>query len=311
MTDQQDETRRNGAVAEDPGPAPEEERTRTVGLLETRRGGPDDGSGPGPAGAAGAEDDPAEPDDPPSGRGASALVRAAVLGLGIVLLGAAVGLAAALLSPTEYAGRATVLYIISQEQPTGFLREDRNLTTQTLLATSNAVLGPVAAQYGLTPATLAEKVSVTVPDGSELLTVEVRDPSPDTAVRVADAITKQYLQVSASAQPASDQMRYLQGQLTAAQNQIQQLRTDGSAPALAQLTAVADRAGSLSSQLDTLMLAQVAQPQAQIVVPAHADGAVGPQPVLATVTGAVSGLVVALAVGALLAWRRQRRAAGS
>lgn len=311
MTDHQDETRRNGAIAEatapttDPGPttertsAPEDTSSRTVEMRETRWGPADEA------------DTIRAADVPPPPRRRRPLVRAVVLGVVLVLLGAVVGFVAALLSPTEYAGRATVLYIISQEQPTGFLREDRNLTTQTLLATSNAVLGPVAAQYGLTPAALAEKVTVSVPDGSELILVEARDPSPETAVRVADAFTKQYLQVSASAQPATDQLRYLQGQLTAAQADVQRLRTDGSATALAELQAVADRAGNLSSQIDTLMLAQVARPQAQVVVPAHAAGAVSPRPVLATVTGAVSGLVVALAVGALLLWRRQRRGAGS
>lgn len=229
----------------------------------------------------------------------------------MVLLGALAGFGASLLWPTEYAGRASVLFIISQEQPTGFLREDRNLTTQAMLAQSNAVLGPVAAQYGISPAGLAQKLTVTVPDGSELLNFETHDPSPDLAVRLADSVTKQYLQVSSSSQPSSDQMRYLQGQLTTAQNLMQQLRVDGSAPALAQLPAVADRAGSLSSQLDTLMLAQVAQPQAQIVVPAYAGGAVSPRPGFGAATGAVTGLLVGLVTVAVLAWRWQRRGQAS
>jgi hypothetical protein len=233
------------------------------------------------------------------------------VGAVIVVLGALVGFGASLLWPTQYAGRASVLYIISQEEPTGFLREDRNLTTQTMLAQSNAVLGPVAAQYGLTAPGLAQKVTVVVPDGSEILEFEVRDPSQDLAVRLADAVTKQYLQTSASSQPSSDQMRYLQGQLTAAQAEMQQLRVDGSAPALAQLPAVADRAGSLASQVDTLMLAQVAQPQAQIVVPAYAGGAVSPRPGFGAATGAVCGLLVALITVALLARRWARRGAES
>ncbi len=231
--------------------------------------GPADPRNNGAGSAATAPEPTTAPDGPfpTTGLNRRDLKRLGVIGAVIVLLGAVVGLGASLLWPAEYAGRASVLYIISQEQPTGFLREDRNLTTQSMLAESNAVLGPVSAQYGLSPAGLAQKLTVTVPDGSELLEFEVHDPSPDLAVRLADSVTKQYLQVSGSSQPSSDQMRYLQGQITAAQNQMQQLRVDGSAPALAQLPAVADRAGSLSSQLDTLMLAQVAQPQAQIVVP--------------------------------------------
>ncbi|MCD2195821.1 hypothetical protein LQ327_20830 [Actinomycetospora endophytica] len=267
-------------------------------------------------GSTAADSAPESEPGPPDGTAHTALGRReirrlTVIGVLLVLLGGAVGFGASLLWPTEYAGKTSVLYIISQEQPTGFLREDRNLTTQAMLAQSNAVLGPVAAQYGLTAAQLGQKLTVTVPDGSELLNFQVRDPSPDLAVRLADSVTKQYLQISASSQPSSDQMRYLQGQLTAAQNQMQQLRVDGSAPALAQLPAVADRAGSLGSQLDTLMLAQVAQPQAQVVAPAYLDGAVSPRPGFGAATGAVCGLLVALVTVVVLARRWQRRGPGS
>ncbi|MCD2195149.1 hypothetical protein LQ327_17415 [Actinomycetospora endophytica] len=222
-------------------------------------------------------------------------------------MGAVIGFGASLLWPTEYAGRASVLYLITDQQPTGFLDEDQNLITQAALAQSNAVLGPVATRNGLTTTELAQKLTVTVPFGSEILNFEVHDPSQELAVRLADSVSRQYLAVSESPKPSSDQIRYLQGQLTAAQNQIQQLRVDGSAAALAQLPSAADRAGSLGSQLDTLMLSQVAQPQAQIVVPAYPGGAVSPHPVLGTIIGAASGLVIALAAVTILARRRPGR----
>jgi capsular polysaccharide biosynthesis protein len=225
-----------------------------------------------------------------------------------VLLGALAGFGSAFLWPAQYGGRASVLYIISQEQPTGFLREDRNLTTQALLVRSTAVLGPVGQQYGLSSEALADKVTVTVPDGSELIVVDVRDASPELAVRVADAVVRQYLQISSTAQPSADQMTYVRTELTKAQERVQQLRTEGTAPALAELPAAADRAGDLSAQLDVLMLAQVSRPQAQYVEPAHPIGQVSPRPGFGAATGAVVGLLVAIVVVALVARRWHRSA---
>jgi uncharacterized protein involved in exopolysaccharide biosynthesis len=67
----------------------------------------------------------------------------------ITLLGAAGGLVGSQVIPATYAARAEVLYPITEEQPTGFLREDRNLTTQLVLMRSRAVLGPAAASAGV------------------------------------------------------------------------------------------------------------------------------------------------------------------
>src|ERR1700742_993456 len=51
----------------------------------------------------------------------------------IILLAVGLALAGALMWPKTYAARAEVLFPITQEQPTGFLREDRSLTTQLVL----------------------------------------------------------------------------------------------------------------------------------------------------------------------------------
>jgi len=53
-------------------------------------------------------------------------VRLTLLGVLLVLLGAAAGLGTALLTTPVYAAHADVLYLLTREQPTGFLREDRS-----------------------------------------------------------------------------------------------------------------------------------------------------------------------------------------
>ncbi|MHC1559587.1 YveK family protein [Actinomycetospora sp. C-140] len=234
--------------------------------------------------------------------------RLGVIGLVIVVLGALVGFGASFLWPAQYLGRATVLYVISQDQPTGFLREDRNLTTQQLLMSSNAVTAPVAGQFGLTAEDLQRKMTVTLADGSELLTVDVRDPSQDLAVRIAAAVSTQYLQVSAASQPVADQARFLQDQLNVVAGQINALQTANTPASLAQLPAVSLRQSQLAQQLDQVNLVQIAQPTARLVVPAFPVGQVSPRPWFGAATGAVAGLIVAIVTVAVLARRRHRAA---
>ena len=268
--------------------------------------------------------------DPPTGRGATGtgtassaprgsdptgplldghdLRRLGVLGLVVVVIGALVGFGVSFLFPAQYVGRATVLYVITQEDPTGFLREDRNLTTQQLLMQSNAVTAPVAAQYGLTSVDLQEKMTVTLAEGSELITVDVRDPSQELATRIASDVTTQYLQISAATQPMADQAKFLQDQLNTVTNQVNALQTSNTPAALAQLPAAAQRQSQLAQQLDQLNLAQVARPTARLVVPAFPVGQVSPRPWFGAATGAVVGLVVALVTVAVVArrWHRSR-----
>ena len=230
------------------------------------------------------------------------------LGLVLVIVGALVGFGASFLWPAQYVGRATVLYVITQEDPTGFLREDRNLITQQLLMQSNAVTAPVAAQFGLTAEDLVDKMTVTLPEGSELITVDVRDPSQDLATRMAAAVSTQYLQISVATQPMADQARFLQDQLNTVTVQVDGLLTANTPAALAQLPAASQRQSQLSQQLDQLNLAQVARPTARLVVPAYPVGQVTPRPWFGAATGAVVGLVVAVITVAVVArrWHRSR-----
>ena len=119
----------------------------------------------------------------------------------IVLLGAAAGFVASLQFPVQYAARAELVYLIGQEEPTGFLREDRNLTTQVILLRSRSVLEPVAATEGLTVKGLEDKFQVELVEGSEVIRLEVRDESREAGQAILTQIIDRYTTVSRDIAP--------------------------------------------------------------------------------------------------------------
>jgi hypothetical protein len=95
--------------------------------------------------------------------------RITVIAVLLVLVGAASGFATSTFIPTEYAARVDILYPLSVEQPTGFLRDDRNLTTQLLLIESRQVFTEIGAAHGLTPEEMDKKISATIVESSEII----------------------------------------------------------------------------------------------------------------------------------------------
>ena len=93
-------------------------------------------------------------------------VRLGALTLTLVLLGALAGWGTAQVLPAKYAAHADVLYALSREQPTGFLREDRNITTQIVLLNSRSVLDPVAEQSNISVQDLSDRIDAEVVTGS-------------------------------------------------------------------------------------------------------------------------------------------------
>jgi capsular polysaccharide biosynthesis protein len=228
-------------------------------------------------------------------------LRLAAVGLFITVVAAGVAFGTALLLPKEYAARTELLYQITIEQPTGFLRDDRNLTTQTVLLRSRTVLAPVAAPAGMSVEDLEDKVSVSVVEGSEVLVLEVRDGSRQTAAQLADAITKRYLEVAGQSGQLGVRA-YLEKALADVRGQL--AKTPNAAPDRA---ALANREQELVGQLDNLAVSQLAGPQAQVIVPTYdvADP-VSPRPLYAAATGALAGLMIAIVVVAILARRWTR-----
>ena len=136
------------------------------------------------------------------------ILRLCVLAGLIVVVGAAIGFVSSWLIQAQYGARSEILYTLREDQPTGFLREDRNLTTQVVLIDSRPVLEPVAVANGLTVDQLADKVTSNVAEGSEIIEIEVRDADRREGIRLVDAVTQQYLAVANGA--ADENRRYLE-----------------------------------------------------------------------------------------------------
>jgi uncharacterized protein involved in exopolysaccharide biosynthesis len=243
------------------------------------------------------------------------LRRALLVLLVIVLVGvgAAAGRVVADRMPTMYAAHADVLYPLVQEQPTGFLRQDRNLSTQEVLIASRTVLDPVAAQFKIPVADLADELSTEVVDESEVIRVQFTDPSRAQARKVLLAIVTKYVEVSNNPQRTALRA-YLDAQLADVQARLAAAREAAAGQDLgltqaaqAEIDALVQRETTLRGQIDVDQLAAIAGPAPRITVAPYVEhDAVSPKPLLVTGGGALAGLVVGLIVVAVLARRMTR-----
>lgn len=254
------------------------------------------------------------------GIGGNQIVRLAVIAVAIILLGAVAGFVGALGWPKTYAARAEILFPITEEQPTGFLREDRNITTQLVLMTGRPVLDPVAAQQARPVEDLQRHVTASVLQSSEIIQVQVTDGSPQRALQTTQAVVNSYLVVNQTNEPLlrqrlDTQLAAATVALTEAQNRLAAQQTEvtnGTAQAatLAPLqTAVQTaqtRQQQLQSQLDGVNQAQ-ANPIAQLITPPYQAGVVSPNTGFAASAGALVGLLLAVGVVAVVArsWTRE------
>jgi uncharacterized protein involved in exopolysaccharide biosynthesis len=237
-----------------------------------------------------------------------------LLALLLVGVGAKAGSTVAAGMPTLYAAHSDVVYPLVQEQPTGFLREDRNLSTQEVLIASREVTDPVAAQFKIPADQFDEHLTTEVVNDSEVIRLQYTDPSRAQARKVLAAIVDQYVKVSNN--PSRTAVRqYLDAQLADVQALLATARTQADAvgnlglsqAAQAQVDALVNREATLLGQIDQEQFAAIAGPAPRIAVPAYVEhDAVSPNRLLVTAGGALAGLVVALIVVAVLARRMTR-----
>lgn len=242
--------------------------------------------------------------------------RLVMLTMTIILLGAAAGLAGALVLPKTYGARAEILYSANQPQQGGDpLQQGRQLSTQLVLLKSRAVLGPVAQKQGRRYEDLDKDVSVSVLENSNVIQVEARSSTEPVALQTLQAITSGYLALSGQ---TGGVVRNLNAQLAEARQNTAQLQARipqlvsavlaGTAnqtsldDARAQLTASLDREKALQARIDEITLTGQAGPDAQVLTPPYSlPDPVSPQPLVATGIGALVGAIVAgamLTVGA-------------
>jgi hypothetical protein len=127
------------------------------------------------------------------------LVATAVAAVVVILFSAgAVGYS--LLQPTVYGAQAEL--ILAPRVDLSDAAVDRAMVTQTMIAQSDPVLGPVANQVGMPLDRLRGEVSVEMAGRSNILRLTVGDRSRDRAVTLARLVTNEYLKVAAAADPA-------------------------------------------------------------------------------------------------------------
>ncbi|WP_028937946.1 hypothetical protein [Pseudonocardia spinosispora] len=199
------------------------------------------------------------------------------------LVGALVGLLVTAGMSTQYIGRAEIRYFLHVENASYFMRTDRNLSSQEVTLTDDSVLAPVAKANGLSTGVLAKKVTATIVDNTEVIHLDVLDPSRETGVTLANAIATQYLSVERAHSPAAA----IQAQLDDAK------RAAATAPAAGQVAAQA-KVANLQGQLD---IANTSLNSAIVLAPAYSVTApASPNRMLAAGIGAFIGLLVALLV---------------
>lgn len=230
------------------------------------------------------------------------------------------GALTAFAQPPVHAARAEIVYPIGQELPTGFLRQDRALSTQLVLIRSRAVLGPVAEGRGLNVDTLRKRVSASVLADSEVLRIQVRDGDPAQALAIASATAQGYLQL-ARAVPNEERTKLeaeraaLDASLTTARND----RREQIAQAVRlRLTANLDTVVSdTDQQIETLRASHTRVSTSLEELnrregprfagqPYALDEPIGPRPWLASAAGGGLGLLAALAGTGLLLRRWSR-----
>jgi hypothetical protein len=221
----------------------------------------------------------------------------------------------------QYGARSEIYYQLTQEQPTGFLRQDRTLSTQLVALTSREVLAPVAAANGMTVDELAKQVHTSVLEDSEVLRVEVDNPSRTKAQALAGGIVTEYLK-GARNDNQTQAVTYLRGQIARIDGQeallrsrLDQLATDTITPAQqqiqSQLDSLQNQRNSLQSQLDSATIDQLNQPRIeQLTQPYVLKDPVSPKPLRAAAAGALAELIVAAAFVAWWLSRRLTRARG-
>jgi len=239
----------------------------------------------------------------------------------VLLTAMVVAYLASAIQPTVYGAEADVLLEVSDSAQ----ESERQLATQEVLLGSRGVLAPVADRLDVPLRELTQSQDVRQIEGSQILRLQVRNEDPDLAVRLTQAIVDGYVQSVSKGAVAdnTDEERRIRGEISelsvtaaAGRARLDEIAAARAAGAVAQSatpeerqlqlgdTTLAQRLGSLQSQLAQMAIERDNANPAEILTPAYLlDDPVGPRPLRAAAAGALLGIFVVAGLVALVARR--------
>jgi uncharacterized protein involved in exopolysaccharide biosynthesis len=245
-----------------------------------------------------------------------------LIGVSIALLGAAAGYVVSSRAPTRYAARTEILFQLTGDEPTEFLRGGRYLATQLVVARSRAVLAPIADQFGIPIVDLEDKLSASLVGSSEVLRIQVEDGVPERAADVAAAIAQRYMSLATASADAEarqfleQQVAGIDTQLADKREELRELRSSDTSTATVnpagdidvverEIDTLLNRREEISAHLDDLTLRELTRPRLEVLTPAYIlEDPVSRTPWHGTIVGLALGLLVAAGVVALIVRRR-------
>jgi hypothetical protein len=241
----------------------------------------------------------------------SARVRALLLVVGVVALGALVGLGLSKLQTAQYEAVATILVRAPEGGVPG-----RYTLNQTTIMTSTPVLLRAAERYGadMDIANARRLVSVQASDVADVITVRALGSDADTAERLADAVVASYLTIGQeTGQAAPDAVAQIQEQEGVLRERIADvesaLRGNPDDPALlAELKALTDDLGGRVTSELRLALGDTSDASPAVVLGEAEASRVKDKYLQRAGLGALIGLAVSLGI---VLWRRPGREAGA
>jgi hypothetical protein len=255
-----------------------------------------------------------------------ALVLYVIWAMLILIVGAEAGYLASYFQQAKYGARSEIYFELDNSLPSGFLRTDRALATQLVAIKSRETLLPVAQASKLTVNELSKKLHASIVTDSEVIRVEVDDPSRTRATALVSAITTQYLK-TAKSNANADAETFVKAQIADLDKRRDGLNADAARleasrlgratlqnpnPAASpqqlsvqnELASVIDQRRDLERRLDEITLDRLKQPRIQqLTQPYLLDDPVSPKPLRAALAGALAAFAI-VAVAATFLIRR-------
>lgn len=218
----------------------------------------------------------------------------------------------------QFGSRQEVQYPITAAiASSDFLRSDRTLQTQLVAIKSRSVLGPVAKKYGLTVDELSKQVVASVVNDSEVIQIEVDDPSQAKARQMVGDIVDEYLvYANTASSTSSDVEQHWTDELTRLRNARTPLVADLSAAASgsaqeqqlqAELDDLNNQIANAQSELSNAQINDIETQHVQRLTEPYDVGKVAPKPMRAGLAGALAGMMIAAGVVVLLIRRRLKQ----